>query len=98
MADKQAMPAVYVIARNTVTKQSRNMGSVSEIAPVAEFILSEAEGLPRNDGRKKSRNRLRNTPNKSNRLCHGYSRRMPAIAKLHLNRYNSEMSRGEYSS
>jgi hypothetical protein len=67
MCDKQAMPVAYVIARNPVaggmTKQSRNKGSsVFEIASVAEFILSEIVGLPRNDGTKKSRNRLGNTP------------------------------------
>jgi hypothetical protein len=38
------------------------MGSVSEIAAVAEFILSGVEGLPRNDGRKKFTNRLSNMP------------------------------------
>jgi hypothetical protein len=39
-----------------MTKQSRNRESVSEIAAVAEFILSEVEGLPRNIGMKKSGN------------------------------------------
>jgi hypothetical protein len=58
MCDKQAMPAAYVIARNPaaggMTKESRIMGSVSEIAAVAS--------LPRNDGTKKSRNHFGNTP------------------------------------
>jgi len=37
-----------------MTKQSRNEEPVSEIAAAAEFILSLAEGLPHNDGRKRN--------------------------------------------
>jgi hypothetical protein len=56
MPGKQTMPAAYIIARNPArggtTKQSLSKEPVSEIAAVAEFILSLVEGLPHNDGRK----------------------------------------------
>ena len=51
------LSTTLVIARNPanggMTKQSRSREPVSEIAAVAEFILSEVEGLPRNDGRRR---------------------------------------------
>jgi hypothetical protein len=51
---RQTASATHVIARNNVTKQSRSEEPVSEIAAVAEFILSEVEGFPRNDGMRRN--------------------------------------------